>query len=220
MGGSIGVPVAPTTPAATTPATVPATTPATPQLVNRGAGVSTLPVSPTGPTGLPSVSNKGGGSATLPSPTFASDPVVAQPLPPVPQFQSTAGLFSPLFSQPAPPIIQQGNKGGGRTVSPSTGLTSIPLEPYGSSANTTGTRDVTDVTELSRTTFDPALTARDTLDRIELMEKRFADQDAAEAAAAANAPTAAERRAEEDRLFAERQRRFHAAQAHGGDDGD
>ena len=217
MGGSIGVPVAPTTPAATTPATVPATTPATPQLVNRGAGVSTLPVSPTGPTGIPSVSNKGGGSATLPSPTFASDPVVAQPLPPVPQFQSTAGLFSPLFSQPAPPIIQQGNKGGGRTVSPSTGLTSIPLEPYGSSANTTGTRDVTDVTELSRTTFDPALTARDTLDRIELMEKRFADQDAAEAAAAANAPTAAERRAEEDRLFAERQRRFHAAQAHGGD---
>jgi hypothetical protein len=209
MGGSIGVPVAPTTPAATTPAT----TPATPQLVNRGAGVSTLPVSPTGPTGLPSVSNKGGGSATLPSPTFASDPVVAQPLPPVPQFQPTAGLFSPLFSQPAPPIIQQGNKGGGRTVSPSTGLTSIPLEPYGSSANTTGTRDVTDVTELSRTTFDPALTARDTLDRIEIMEKRFADQDAAEAAAAANAPTAAERQAEEDRLFAERQRRFHAAQA-------
>ena len=169
MGGSIGVPVAPTTPAAT-PA---ATTPATPQLVNRGAGVSTLPVSPTGPTGLPSVSNKGGGSATLPSPTFASDPVVAQPLPPVPQFQPTAGLFSPLFSQPAPPIIQQGNKGGGRTVSPSTGLTSIPLEPYGSSANTTGTRDVTDVTELSRTAFDPALTARDTLDRIELMEKRY-----------------------------------------------
>ena len=217
MGGSIGVPVAPTTPAATTPSTVPATTPATPQLVNRGAGVSTLPVSPTGPTGLPSVSNKGGGSATLPSPTFASDPVVAQPLPPVPQFQPTAGLFSPLFSQPAPPIIQQGNKGGGRTVSPSTGLTSIPLEPYGSPTDTTGTRDVTDVTELSRTTFDPALTARDTLDRIELIEKRFADQDAAEAAAAANAPTAAERQAEEDRLFAERQRRFHAAQAHGGD---
>ena len=213
MVGSIGAPVAPTTPAATTPAT----TPATPQLVNRGAGVSTLPVSPTGPTGLPSVSNKGGGSATLPSPTFASDPVVAQPLPPVPQFQPTAGLFSPLFSQPAPPIIQQGNKGGGRTVSPSTGLTSIPLEPYGSPTDTTGTRDVTDVTELSRTTFDPALTARDTLDRIELIEKRFADQDAAEAAAAANAPTAAERQAEEDRLFAERQRRFHAAQAHGGD---
>lgn len=211
MVGSIGAPVAPTTPAATTPAT----TPATPQLVNRGAGVSTLPVSPTGPTGLPSVSNKGGGSATLPSPTFASDPVVAQPLPPVPQFQPTAGLFSPLFSQPAPPIMQQGNKGGGRTVSPSTGLTSIPLEPYGSPTDTTGTRDVTDVTELSRTTFDPALTARDTLDRIEIMEKRFADQDAAEAAAAANAPTAAERRAEEDRLFAERQRRFHEAQAHG-----
>ena len=220
MGGSIGVPVAPTTPAATTAATTPATTPATPQLVNRGAGVSTLPVSPTGPTGLPSVSNKGGGSATLPSPTFASDPVVAQPLPPVPQFKPTAGLFSPLFSQPAPPIIQQGNKGGGRTVSPSTGLTSIPLEPYGSPTDTTGTRDVTDVTELSRTTFDPALTARDTLDRIEIMEKRFADQDAAEAAAAANAPTAAEKQREEDRLFAERQRRFHAAQAHGGDDGD
>ena len=207
MGGSIGVPVAPTTPAAT-PA---ATTPATPQLVNRGAGVSTLPVSPTGPTGLPSVSNKGGGSATLPSPTFASDPVVAQPLPPVPQFQPTAGLFSPLFSQPAPPIIQQGNKGGGRTVSPSTGLTSIPLEPYGSPTDTTGTRDVTDVTELSRTTFDPALTARDTLDRIELMEKRFADQDAAEEAAAANAPTAAERQAEEDRKFRETQRRIFAS---------
>ena len=207
MGGSIGVPVAPTTPAAT-PA---ATTPATPQLVNRGAGVSTLPVSPTGPTGLPSVSNKGGGSATLPSPTFASDPVVAQPLPPVPQFQPTAGLFSPLFSQPAPPIIQQGNKGGGRTVSPSTGLTSIPLEPYGSPTDTTGTRDVTDVTELSRTTFDPALTARDTLDRIELIEKRFADQDAEKAAAAANAPTAAERQAEEDRKFRETQRRIFAS---------
>jgi len=208
MGGSIGTPVAPTTPAPTTPAP---TTPSTPQLVNRGAGVSTLPVSPTGPTGstgLPSVSNKGGGSATLPSPTFASDPVVAQPLPPVPQFQSTAGLFSPLFSQPAPPIIQQGNKGGGRTVSPSTGLTSIPLEPYGSSTNSTGTRDVTDVTELSRTTFDPALTARDTLDRIELMEKRFADQDAAEAAAAASAPTLAQRQAEEDRKFRETQRRI------------
>tara|TARA_Y100000004_G_scaffold15685_1_gene16380 strand:- start:48 stop:704 length:657 start_codon:yes stop_codon:yes gene_type:complete len=217
MGGSIGVPVAPTTPAATTPVTTPAaTTPATPQLVNRGAGVSTLPVSPTGPTGLPSVSNKGGGSATLPSPTFASDPVVAQPLPPVPQFQPTAGLFSPLFSQPAPPIIQQGNKGGGRTVSPSTGLTSIPLEPYGSPTDTTGTRDVTDVTELSRTTFDPALTARDTLDRIELIEKRFADQDAEKAAAAANAPTAAERQAEEDRKFIEQQRRIQQAEAAAG----
>ena len=124
-------------------------------------------------------------------------------------------MFSPILSQPAPPIIQQGNKGGGRTVSPSTGLTSIPLEPYGSLTDTTGTRDVTDVTELSRTTFDPALTARDTLDRIELMEKRFADQDAAEAAAAANAPTAAEKRKEEDRLFAERQRRFQEHQATG-----
>jgi len=48
------------------------------------------------------------------------------------------------------------------------------------------------------------------------MEKRFAEQDAEKAAAAANAPTAAERQAEEDRLFAERQRRFHAAQAHDG----
>ena len=101
MVGSIGAPVAPTTPATTTPAT----TPATPQLVNRGAGVSTLPVSPTGPTGLPSVSNKGGGSATLPSPTFASDPVVAQPLPPVPQFQPTAGLFSARSYPQASPFM-------------------------------------------------------------------------------------------------------------------
>ena len=45
------------------------------------------------------------------------------------------------------------------------------------------------------------------------MEKRFADQDAAEAAAAANAPTAAERQAEEDRKFRETQRRIFAADA-------
>ena len=216
-GGGISTLPVTSTPPATVPAATPSPIPAAPM-------PSISPTMPSdggiyGQTGMvggglsstPAASNKGGGLATTPSPTFASDPVVAQPLPPVPQFQSTARMFPPIVPQPAPPIAQQSNKGGGRTASPSTGLTSIPLEPYGNPTDTTGTRDVTDVTELSRTTFDPALTARDTLDRIELMEKRFADQDAAEAAAAANAPTAAERQAEEDRKFRETQRRIFAA---------
>jgi hypothetical protein len=221
MGGSIGTPVAPTTPA---------TTPATPQLVNRGAGMSTLPVSPTGPIGFPSTSNKGGGSptvpaaapppppqmsslirgygtpplstsnkgggtATLPSPTFASDPVVAQPLPTPIQSNKGGGVSSPLT--PTPTL-------------PSSGLASIPLSPYGSTGYTSPGPQI-DVTELSRTNFDDELTARDTLRRLEIMEKRFADQDAA----AANVPTAEQRRAEEDRLFAERQRRFMEAQGFG-----
>ena len=221
-GGGISTLPVTSTPPATVPAATPSPIPAAPM-------PSISPTMPSdggiyGQTGMvggglsstPAASNKGGGLATTPSPTFASDPVVAQPLPPVPQFQSTARMFPPIVPQPAPPIVQQGNKGGGQTASPSTGLTSIPLEPYGNPTDTTGTRDVTDVTELSRTTFDPALTARDTLDRIELMEKRFADQDAAEAAAAANAPTAAERQAEEDRKFRETQRRIFEDEAHGG----
>ena len=226
--GGGGISTLPVT--STPPATVPTATPA-PLPSATPAPVTPMPsVSPTLPSGgnvvygqtgmlggglsgTPAASNKGGGLASTPSPTFASDPVVAQPLPPVPQFQSTARMFPPIVPQPAPPIVQQGNKGGGQTASPSTGLTSIPLEPYGNPTDTTGTRDVTDVTELSRTTFDPALTARDTLDRIELMEKRFADQDAAEAAAAANAPTAAERQEAEDRKFREQQRRIAAADA-------
>jgi hypothetical protein len=219
MGGSIGTPVAPTTPAATTPAT--------PQLVNRGAGMSTLPVSPTGlpstsnkgggsPTvpaaapppppqmsslirgyGTPplSTSNKGGGTAAIPSPTFASDPVVAQPLPTPVQSNKGGGVSSPLT--PTPTL-------------PSSGLASIPLSPYGSTGYTSPGPQI-DVTELSRTNFDDELTARDTLRRLEIMEKRFADQDAA----AANVPTAEQRRAEEDRLFAERQRRFMEAQGFG-----
>jgi len=191
MGGARGVTTTPTT-----PSTVPATpAPATPQLVNRGAGMSTLPVSPAGPAGFPSTSNKGGGSATLPSPTFASDPVVAQPLPTPVQSNKGGGVSSPLTPTP---------------TSPYTGLASIPLSPYGSTGYTSPGPQI-DVTELSRTNFDDELTARDTLRRLEIMEKRFADQDAA----AANAPTAEQRRAEEDRLFAERQRRFMAAQADG-----
>jgi len=192
MGGARGVTTTPTT-----PSTVPATpAPATPQLVNRGAGMSTLPVSPAGPAGFPSTSNKGGGSATLPSPTFASDPVVAQPLPTPVQSNKGGGVSSPLT--PTPTL-------------PSSGLASIPLSPYGSTGYTSPGPQI-DVTELSRTNFDDELTARDTLRRLEIMEKRFADQDAA----AANAPTAEQRRAEEDRLFAERQRRFMAAQGAGG----
>lgn len=192
MGGSIGTPVAPTTPAPTTPA---ATTPSTPQLVNRGAGMSTLPVPPTVPTGFPSTSNKGGGTAAIPSPTFASDPVVAQPLPTPIQSNKGGGITSPLT--PTPTL-------------PSSGLASIPLSPYGSTGYTSPGPQI-DVTELSRTNFDDELTARDTLRRLEIMEKRFADQDAA----AANAPTAEQRRAEEDRLFAERRRRFLEAQGDG-----
>ena len=221
--GGGGISTLPVT--STPPATVPAATPApiptpmpsvSPTMPSDGGIYGQTGMVGGGLSSTPAASNKGGGLATTPSPTFASDPVVSQPLPPVPQFQSTARMFPPIVPQPAPPIVQQGNKGGGRTASPSTGLTSIPLEPYGNPTDTTGTRDVTDVTDLSRTTFDPALTARDTLDRIELMEKRFADQDAAEAAAAANAPTAAERQAEEDRKFRETQRRIFAAEAHGG----
>jgi hypothetical protein len=218
MGGSIGTPVAPTT-----PATTPATTSATPQLVNRGAGMSTLPVSPTGPTGLPSTSNKGGGSptvpaaapppppqmsslirgygtpplstsnkgggsATLPSPTFASDPVVAQPLPTPIQSNKGGGVSSPLTPTP---------------TSPYTGLASIPLSPYGSTGYTSPGPQI-DVTELSKTSFDPELTARDTLRRLDAIDKRFAEQDAA----AANAPTAEQIEAEQDRIFAESQRRY------------
>lgn len=180
MGGSRGLPVAPSTPASTTPAT--------PQLVNRGAGMSTLPVSPAGPTGLPSTSNKGGGSsivpaappppppptsslplstsnkgggsAAIPSPTFASDPVVAQPLPTPVQSNKGGGITSPLT--PAP-------------TSPFTGLASIPLSPYGSTGYTSPGPQ-TDVTELSRTNFDDELTARDTLRRLVDIEEKLSSQ--------------------------------------------
>jgi len=224
MGGARGVTTTPTTPS--TPA------PATPQLVNRGAGMSTLPVSPAGPAGFPSTSNKGGGSptvpaaapppppqmsslirgygtpplstsnkgggsATLPSPTFASDPVVAQPLPTPVQSNKGGGVSSPLIPTP---------------TSPYTGLASIPLSPYGSTGYTSPGPQI-DVTELSRTNFDDELTARDTLRRLEIMEKRFADQDAAKAAAEANAPTAEQRQAEQDRIFRESQRRFYEDQS-------
>jgi hypothetical protein len=194
MVGSIGTPVAPTT-----PATTPATIPSKPQLVNRGAGMSTLPVPPTGPIGFPSTSNKGGGSATLPSPTFASDPVVAQPLPTPVQSNKGGGVSSPLIPTP---------------TSPYTGLASIPLSPYGSTGYTSPGPQI-DVTELSRTNFDDELTARDTLRRLDAIDKRFAEQDAAKAAAEANAPTAEQRQAEQDRIFAERQRRFMEAQGFG-----
>lgn len=186
MGGSIGTPVAPTTPA---------TTPATPQLVNRGAGMSTLPVPPTGPIGFPSTSNKGGGTAAIPSPTFASDPVVAQPLPTPVQSNKGGGVSSPLTPTP---------------TSPYTGLASIPLSPYGSTGYTSPGPQI-DVTELSRTNFDDELTARDTLRRLEIMEKRFADQDAA----AANVPTAEQRQAEQDRIFAESRSRFYEDYGYG-----
>ena len=228
MGGARGVTTTPTT-----PSTVPSTpAPATPQLVNRGVGMSTLPVSPTGPTGLPSTSNKGGGSptvpaaapppppqmsslisgygtpplstsnkgggsATLPSPTFASDPVVAQPLPTPVQSNKGGGVSSPLIPTP---------------TSPYTGLASIPLSPYGSTGYTSPGPQI-DVTELSRTNFDDELTARDTLRRLDAIDKRFAEQDAAKAAAEANAPTAEQRQAEQDRIFRESQRRFYEDQS-------
>jgi len=179
MGGARGVTTTPTTPA---------TTPATPQLVNRGAGMSTLPVPPTVATGFPSTSNKGGGTAAIPSPTFASDPIVAQPLPTPIQSNKGGGITSPLTPTP---------------TSPYTGLASIPLSPYGSTGYTSPGPQI-DVTELSRTNFDDELTARDTLRRLEIMEKRFADQDAA----AANAPTADQIQEAEDRRFAESQRRY------------
>jgi len=209
MGGARGVTTTPTTPATTpatpqlvnrgagmstlpvpptTPATTPATIPSKPQLINRGAGMSTLPVPPTGPIGFPSTSNKGGGTAAIPSPTFASDPIVAQPLPTPIQSNKGGGITSPLTPTP---------------TSPYTGLASIPLSPYGSTGYTSPGPQI-DVTELSRTNFDDELTARDTLRRLEIMEKRFADQDAA----AANAPTAEQRQAEQDRIFAESQRRY------------
>jgi hypothetical protein len=191
MGGARGVTTTPTT-----PSTVPSTpAPATPQLVNRGAGMSTLPVSPAGPAGFPSTSNKGGGTAAIPSPTFASDPVVAQPLPTPVQSNKGGGVSSPLTPTP---------------TSPYTGLASIPLSPYGSTGYTSPGPQI-DVTELSRTNFDDELTARDTLRRLEIMEKRFADQDAA----AANAPTAEQRQAEQDRIFAESRRRFYEDQGVG-----
>jgi len=159
MGGARGVTTTPTTPA--TPSTVPATpAPATPQLVNRGAGMSTLPVSPAGPAGFPSASNKGGGTPTVPSPTFASDPVVAQPLPTPIQSNKGGGVTSPLASIPA---------------SPFTGLASIPLSPYGSTGYTSPGPQV-DVTELSRTNFDDELTARDTLRRLVDIEEKLSSQ--------------------------------------------
>jgi hypothetical protein len=157
--------------------------------------MSTLPVSPAGPTGFPSASNKGGGTPTVPSPTFASDPVVAQPLPTPIQSNKGGGVTSPLASIPA---------------SPFTGLASIPLSPYGSTGYTSPGPQV-DVTELSRTNFDDGLTARDTLRRLESIEERFAKQDAA----SANAPSAAERKAQELRDFDRRQRAFWASQDQG-----
>jgi len=219
MGGSRGLPVAPTTPAATTPAT--------PQLVNRGAGMSTLPVSPAGPTGFPntsnkgggtptvpaaapppppptsslplSTSNKGGGSAAIPSPTFASDPVVAQPLPTPVQSNKGGGISSPLTPTP---------------TSPFTGLASIPLSPYGSTGYTSPSPQI-DVTELSRTNFDDELTARDTLRRLDAIDKRFAEQDAAKAAAEANALSAAEQRQQEVEDFGRLQREYWASENYG-----
>ena len=243
MGGSVGTPVGftpqtsglvqrggggiSTLPVTSTPpATVPA---ATPSPIPAAPMPSISPTMPSdggiyGQTGMvggglsstPAASNKGGGLATTPSPTFASDPVVAQPLPPVPQFQSTARMFPPIVPQPAPPIVQQGNKGGGQTASPSTGLTSIPLEPYGNPTDTTGTRDVTDVTELSRTNFDPELTSRETLRRLDAIDKRVADEDAEKAAAQANQPSAAEQQRQLDDTFSRDYQRYQRSMADGG----
>ena len=242
MGGSVGTPVGftpqtsglvqrggggiSTLPVTSTPpATVPA---ATPSPIPAAPMPSISPTMPSdggiyGQTGMvggglsstPAASNKGGGLATTPSPTFASAPVVAQPLPPVPQFQSTARMFPPIVPQPAPPIVQQSNKGGGRTASPSTGLTSIPLAPYGNPTNTTGTRDVTDVTELSRTNFDPELTSRETLRRLDAIDKRFADEDAEKAAAQANQPSAAEQQRQRDEAFSRDYQRYQQDMAAG-----
>ena len=228
--GGGGISTLPVT--STPPATVPAATPA-PLPSATPAPVTPMPsVSPTLPSGgnvvygqtgmlggglsgTPAASNKGGGLASTPSPTFASDPVVAQPLPPVPQFQSTARMFPPIVPQPAPPIAQQSNKGGGQTVSPSQdgGLKSIPLAPYGSPTDSTATRDITDITELSRTNFDPELTSRETLRRLDAIDKRFADQDAEKAAAAANQPSAEEQRRQRDEAFARDYRRYQQDQA-------
>ena len=221
-GGGISTLPVTSTPPATVPAATPTPIPAAPM-------PSVSPTLPSGgnavygQTGMlggglsstPAASNKGGRLASTPSPTFASDPVVAQPLPPVPQFQSTARMFPPIVPQPAPPIAQQSNKGGGRTASPSTGLTSIPLEPYGNPTDTTGTRDVTDVTELSRTDFDPELTSRDTLRRLDAIDKRFADEDAEKAAAQANQPSAEEQRRQRDETFARDMQRYQRQMADG-----
>ena len=220
-GGGISTLPVTSTPPATVPAATPSPIPAAPM-------PSISPTMPSdggiyGQTGMvggglsstPAASNKGGGLATTPSPTFASDPVVAQPLPPVPQFQSTARMFPPIVPQPAPPIAQQSNKGGGRTASPSTGLTSIPLEPYGNPTDTTGTRDVTDVTELSRTNFDPELTSRETLRRLDAIDKRFADEDAAAARAEANQPSAAEQQRQRDEAFSRDYQRYQRDMAEG-----
>lgn len=194
MNGSIGTPVAPATPA--TPATTPATIPSKPQLVNRGAGISTLPIPPTVPTGFPSTPNKGGGTAAIPSPTFASDPVVAQPLPTPIQSNKGGGITSPLTLTP---------------TLPSSGLASIPLSPYGSTGYTSPGPQI-DVTELSKIPFDPELTARDTLRRLDAIDKRFAEQDAAKAAAEANALSAAEQRQQEVEDFGRLQREYWASE--------
>tara|TARA_Y100000004_G_scaffold176081_1_gene216331 strand:- start:519 stop:1280 length:762 start_codon:yes stop_codon:yes gene_type:complete len=230
--GGGGISTLPVT--STPPATVPAATPA-PLPAATPAPVTPMPsVSPTLPSGgnvvygqtgmlggglsgTPAASNKGGGLASTPSPTFASDPVVAQPLPPVPQFQSTARMFPPIVPQPAPPIVQQGNKGGGQTASPSQGggLKSIPLAPYGSPTDSTATRDITDITELSKTNFDPELTSRDTLRRLDAIDKRFADEDAEKAAAQANQPSAAEQQRQRDEAFSRDYQRYQRQMADG-----
>ena len=231
--GGGGISTLPVT--STPPATVPTATPA-PLPSATPAPVTPMPsVSPTLPSGgnvvygqtgmlggglsgTPAASNKGGGLASTPSPTFASDPVVAQPLPPVPQFQSTARMFPPIVPQPAPPIAQQSNKGGGQTASPSQdgGLKSIPLAPYGSPTDSTATRDITDITELSRTNFDPELTSRETLRRLDAIDKRFADEDAEKAAAAANQPSAEEQRRQRDEAFSRDYQRYQRSMADGG----
>tara|TARA_Y100001973_G_C5196676_1_gene334740 strand:+ start:1652 stop:2413 length:762 start_codon:yes stop_codon:yes gene_type:complete len=230
-GGGISTLPVTSTPPATVPAATPAPLPAaTPTPTTPMPSVSpTLPSGGNvvygqtgmlggGLSGTPAASNKGGGLASTPSPTFASDPVVAQPLPPVPQFQSTARMFPPIVPQPAPPIVQQGNKGGGQTASPSQdgGLKSIPLSPYGSPTDPTATRDITDITELSRTNFDPELTSRETLRRLDAIDKRFADEDAEKAAAAANQPSAEEQRRQRDEAFSRDYQRYQRSMSDGG----
>ena len=221
--GGGGISTLPVT--STPPATVPAATPApiptpmpsvSPTMPSDGGIYGQTGMVDRGLSATPAASNKGGGLASTPSPTFASDPVVAQPLPPV---SPTARMFPPIVPQPAPPIVQQGNKGGGQAASPSTGLTSIPLEPYGNPTDTTGTRDVTDVTDLSRTDFDPELTSRDTLHRLDAIDERFADEDAAAARAASYQPTPNElrlRQEQEDRKFEEQRRRYNQSQINQG----
>lgn len=222
--GGGGISTLPVT--STPPATVPAATPApiptpmpsvSPTMPSDGGIYGQTGMVGGGLSATPAASNKGGGLASTPSPTFASDPVVAQPLPPVPQFQSTARIFSPIVPQPAPPIVQQGNKGGGQAASPSQhgGLKSIPLAPYGSPTDSTATRDITDITELSRTNFDPELTSRDTLRRLDAIDKRFADEDAEKAAAAANQPSAEEQRRQRDETFARDYQRYQRQMADG-----